>query len=238
MTDVSALVQGAKILGLELDQKSIYDFTLYKELLKEWNEKINITTITDDLEVDIKHFIDSLTPLTTGLFRDNIKVIDIGTGGGFPGLPIKIVKKDLDVLLMDSTMKKINFLNDVIDKLELERIEAIHGRAEEMGHNPQYREQFDIAVSRAVAQLNTLCEYCLPFVKVGGYFIAMKGSDMEEELKEATNSIKVLGGKLKEVKLIDLPLSDITHSLIIIEKIKETATIYPRGGGKPRKKPL
>lgn len=238
MTDVNALVNGAKMLGLEMDQKNINDFTLYKELLKEWNEKINITTITDDFEIDIKHFIDSITPLTTGLFKDNIKVIDIGTGGGFPGLPLKIMKRDLDVLLVDSTMKKINFLNDVINKIGLEKIQAIHGRAEEMGRDPLYREKFDVAISRAVAQLNTLCEYCLPFVKVGGYFISMKGSDIDEELKEASNSIKVLGGKLKEVKLIKLPLSDINHSLIIIEKIKETATKYPRGGGKPRKKPL
>ncbi len=238
MTDVNALVNGAKMLGLEMDQKNINDFTLYKELLKEWNEKINITTITDDFEIDIKHFIDSITPLTTGLFKDNIKVIDIGTGGGFPGLPLKIMKRDLDVLLVDSTMKKINFLNDVINKIGLEKIQAIHGRAEEMGRDPIYREKFDVAISRAVAQLNTLCEYCLPFVKVGGYFISMKGSDIDEELKEASNSIKVLGGKLKEVKLIKLPLSDINHSLIIIEKIKETATKYPRGGGKPRKKPL
>jgi len=238
MTDVNTLVNGAKMLGLEMDQKNINDFTLYKELLKEWNEKINITTITDDFEIDIKHFIDSITPLTTGLFKDNIKVIDIGTGGGFPGLPLKIMKRDLDVLLVDSTMKKINFLNDVINKIGLEKIQAIHGRAEEMGRDPLYREKFDVAISRAVAQLNTLCEYCLPFVKVGGYFISMKGSDIDEELKEASNSIKVLGGKLKEVKLIKLPLSDINHSLIIIEKIKETATKYPRGGGKPRKKPL
>jgi len=238
MTDVNTLVNGAKMLGLEMDQKNINDFTLYKELLKEWNEKINITTITDDFEIDIKHFIDSITPLTTGLFKDNIKVIDIGTGGGFPGLPLKIMKRDLDVLLVDSTMKKINFLNDVINKIGLEKIQAIHGRAEEMGRDPIYREKFDVAISRAVAQLNTLCEYCLPFVKVGGYFISMKGSDIDEELKEASNSIKVLGGKLKEVKLIKLPLSDINHSLIIIEKIKETATKYPRGGGKPRKKPL
>lgn len=238
MIDVNALVQGARILGIELDKKKIDDFILYKQLLKEWNEKINITTITDDYEIDIKHFVDSLTPLTTDLFAENITVIDVGTGGGFPGIPLKIVRKDLDIVLVDSTNKKINFLNDVIDKLGLEKIQAIHGRAEEMGRNSLYREKFHVAISRAVAQLNTLCEYCLPFVKVGGYFIAMKGPDIDEELNQASNSIKVLGGKLIDKKMVNLPLSDITHSLIIIEKVKETPTKYPRGGGKPRKKPL
>jgi 16S rRNA (guanine527-N7)-methyltransferase len=238
MIDVSALVEGARILGLELEQKNIDDFVLYKQLLKEWNEKINITTITDDFEIDIKHFLDSLTPLTTDLFKENITVIDVGTGGGFPGIPIKIVRKDLDIVLMDSTNKKINFLKDVIDKLGLDKIQAIHARAEELGRDSLYREKFNIAISRAVAQLNTLCEYCLPFVKVGGYFISMKGPDIEEELEEARNSIKVLGGRLMDIKIVKLPLSDITHSLIIIEKVKETPTKYPRGGGKPRKKPL
>ncbi|NLY77119.1 MAG: 16S rRNA (guanine(527)-N(7))-methyltransferase RsmG [Tissierellia bacterium] len=238
MTDIKALVEGASLLGLELDQEKIDEFIKYKELLKEWNEKVNITTITDDFEIDIKHFIDSLTPLTTDYFKENIRVIDIGTGGGFPGLPLKIMNKSMDVTLVDSTKKKINFLKDVIESLGLEKVQAIHGRAEEMARDPLYREKFNIAISRAVAQLNTLCEYCLPFVEVGGYFISMKGSDIEDELKEAENSIKVLGGKLKETRIVKLPLSDITHSLIIIEKVRNTSTKYPRGGGKPRKKPL
>lgn len=238
MTDVNALIKGAEALGIKLEKEQIDNFILYKELLEEWNQKINITTITDSFEIDIKHFVDSITPLTTEFFKENIKLIDIGTGGGFPGLPIKIMREDIEVVLVDSTKKKVNFLADVIDKLGLEKIQAIHGRAEEMGRNTNYREKFDIAISRAVAQLNTLCEYCLPFVKVGGYFIAMKGPDVKEEVEEASNSIKLLGGKLIDTKVIKLPLSDITHSLIIIEKIKGTPTKYPRGGGKPRKKPL
>ncbi len=238
MTDVNALIKGAEALGIKLEKEQIDNFILYKELLEEWNQKINITTITDSFEIDIKHFVDSITPLTTEFFKENIKLIDIGTGGGFPGLPIKIMREDIEVVLVDSTKKKVNFLADVIDKLGLEKIQAIHGRAEEMGRNTDYREKFDIAISRAVAQLNTLCEYCLPFVKVGGYFIAMKGPDVKEEVEEASNSIKLLGGKLIDTKVIKLPLSDITHSLIIIEKIKGTPTKYPRGGGKPRKKPL
>ncbi|MBZ2175692.1 16S rRNA (guanine(527)-N(7))-methyltransferase RsmG [Schnuerera sp. xch1] len=238
MTNVNTLIKGAKTLGIELNEEEINNFVLYKELLKKWNQKINITSITDDIEVDIKHFIDSITPLTTNVFKENIKLIDIGTGGGFPGIPLKIIKKDMNVLLLDSTMKRIKFLSEVVDELSLEHVTPVHGRAEEMGRDKKYREKFDIAISRAVASLNTLCEYCLPLVKVGGHFISMKGSDVDEELNEAKNSIKILGGRVKDKKIIDLPSSDITHSLIIIEKIKETPTKYPRGGGKPKKKPL
>lgn len=238
MTNINTLIEGGKTLGIELKEEEINNFILYKQLLKEWNKKINITSITDNEEIDIKHFIDSITPLTTNLIGKNIKMIDIGTGGGFPGLPLKIMNKEMDVVLLDSLKKRITFLNDIIEKLNLENITTIHGRAEELGRDKNYREKYDIAISRAVASLNTLNEYCLPFVKTGGYFISMKGPDVDEELKEAEKSIKILGGKLKDVKVIDLPLSDITHSLIIIEKIKETPTKYPRGGGKPKKKPL
>ena len=238
MTNVNTLIKGGKILGIDINEDKINSFILYKELLKEWNKKINITSITDDEEIDIKHFIDSITPLTTDLFRKDIKMIDIGTGGGFPGVPLKIINEDMEVVLLDSLKKRIIFLNEIIDKLDLKNIISIHGRAEELGRDKSYREKYDIAISRAVASLNTLSEYCLPFVKVGGFFISMKGSDVDEELKEAEKSIRILGGKLKEKKVIKLPLSDITHSLIIIEKIKETPTKYPRGGGKPKKKPL
>ena len=238
MTNVNTLIKGGKILGISINEDKINSFILYKELLKEWNKKINITSITDDEEIDIKHFIDSITPLTTDLFRKDIKMIDIGTGGGFPGVPLKIINEDMEVVLLDSLKKRIIFLNEIIDKLDLKNIILIHGRAEELGRDKSYREKYDIAISRAVASLNTLSEYCLPFVKVGGFFISMKGSDVDEELKEAEKSIRILGGKLKEKKVIKLPLSDITHSLIIIEKIKETPTKYPRGGGKPKKKPL
>lgn len=238
MTNVNTLIKGGKILGIDINEDKINSFILYKELLKEWNKKINITSITDDEEIDIKHFIDSITPLTTDLFRKDIKMIDIGTGGGFPGVPLKIINEDMEVVLLDSLKKRIIFLNEIIDKLDLKNIISIHGRAEELGRDKSYREKYDIAISRAVASLNTLSEYCLPFVKVGGFFISMKGSDVDEELKEAEKSIRILGGKLKEKKVIKLPLSDITHSLIIIEKIKETPTKYPRAGGKPKKNPL
>lgn len=238
MTNVDTLIEGANALGVELADDKIDKFILYKQVLKEWNQKINITSITDDVEIDIKHFIDSLTPLNVNLFEQGIKIIDIGTGGGFPGIPLKIVREDLNVVLLDSLNKRIRFLDEVISKLELENIIAIHGRAEELGRNKSHREKYDIAISRAVASLDTLSEYSLPFVKVGGYFISMKGPDFDEELDKAERGIKTLGGRVKDAKLITLPKSDITHSLIIIEKIKETPTKYPRGGGKPKKNPL
>lgn len=238
MTKVDVLIRGVEELKISLSNDNVHDFILYKELLKEWNEKINITSITEDDEIDIKHFLDSLTPFLTNLFNGNKKIIDIGTGGGFPGLPLKIVNKDLDVTLLDSLNKRIIFLNEVISSLKLNKIEAVHGRAEELSLNPKYREKFDICVSRAVASLNTLSEYCIPFVKVGGYFISMKGPDIEEELNNSENAILTLGGRVVDKKLITIPESDITHSLVIIEKIKPTPTKYPRGGGKPRKNPL
>lgn len=232
------LINGLEKLNISLEGKDVDSFEIYKEILKEWNTKINITTITDDEEIDIKHFLDSLSPLKTNIFDGKKKLIDIGTGGGFPGIPLKIVKKELNVTLIDSLNKRINFLNEVINRLNLNDIVAIHGRAEEMSIRPLYREKYDIAISRAVASLNTLSEYCIPFVKVGGFFISMKGPEVEEELKSSSNAIKILGGSIADKKLIPLPGTDIVHSLIIIEKIKETPTKYPRGGGKPRKNPL
>lgn len=238
MVNVNTLIDGLRELEIEINEEEVRDFILFKELLQEWNQKINLTSIIEDEEIDIKHFIDSVIPLKTGLFNDKLRVIDIGTGGGFPGLPLKIMNKDLDILLLDSTNKKINFLDIVINSLGLEGIEAYHGRAEEMARKKGFREQYDIAISRAVASLDTLTEYCLAFVKLGGHFISMKGPDIEEELRDGEKAINVLGGRIKEVKKFTLPKTDIVHSLIIIEKIRETPTKYPRMGGKPRKQPL
>ncbi|NLK42950.1 MAG: 16S rRNA (guanine(527)-N(7))-methyltransferase RsmG [Tissierellia bacterium] len=238
MDNIETLLKGVRELNIELNERQVNNFIKYKNLLKEWNKKINITAITEDDEIDIKHFLDSLTPVTTGLFDRNISVIDIGTGGGFPGLPLKVYNEELKVTLLDSLNKRITFLKEVIESLELDNIEAIHGRAEELGRMENYRNQYDISISRAVASLNTLSEYCIPFVKLGGYFISMKGPDVEDELKEAEKAIKTLGGKIVNVESINIPQSDITHSLIIIEKIKETPTKYPRAGGKPKKNPL
>ncbi len=238
MSDISTLLEGIVDLEIKLNEEQKKKFTEYKRLLKEWNKKINITAITEDDDIDIKHFLDSLTPYTTGLFNGNKKIIDIGTGGGFPGLPLKILNPQLHVTLLDSLNKRIIFLNEVISLLDLMEIEAIHGRAEELGRTEDHRGIYDIVISRAVASLNTLSEYCIPFVKVGGYFISMKGSDVYDEIKDAEKGIKILGGNIIKKEIITLPKSDIVHSLIIIEKIKETPTKYPRAGGKPKKNPL
>lgn len=238
MSNIDTLVRGISELQMEIGNDKLQKFKTYKTLLKEWNEKINITAIKDDEEIDIKHFLDSLTIFKTGKITEGKRVIDIGTGGGFPGVPIKIIEDSLEVVLLDSLNKRLKFLDEVIKELGFENIRTMHERAEDLGNNKDYREKFDIAVSRAVASLNILAEYCLPFVKPNGYFIAMKGSDSSEEIKEAENAIKILGGKLEDKIDIRIPQSDIIHSLLIIKKIGHTPTKYPRQSGKIKKSPL
>ncbi len=238
MTSINTLVNGLDILKVNMEHEDIEKFRTYKELLLEWNNKINLTAITDEEEVDIKHFLDSLTVLNTGYIKNGDRIIDVGTGGGFPGLPLKIVNNSCEVVLLDSLNKRIKFLNEVIDKLGLKNINSIHGRAEDFGRNEEYREKFDIVVSRAVASLNILSEFCLPFAKVGGHFIAMKGPEIKEEIKGAERAIKLLGGSIEDQMDMKLPFSDIVHTLIVIKKIKTTSTKYPRNPGKPKKSPL
>ncbi|SCG84565.1 16S rRNA methyltransferase GidB [Proteiniborus sp. DW1] len=238
MSNIDTLVRGISELQLDIGNDKLEKFRTYKALLKEWNEKINITAIKDDEEIDVKHFLDSLTIFKTDKLTKGKRVIDIGTGGGFPGVPIKIVEDSLEVVLLDSLNKRLKFLDEVIKELGLENIRTMHERAEDLGNNKDYREKFDIAVSRAVASLNILAEYCLPFVKPNGYFIAMKGSDSSEEIKEAENAIKILGGELENKIDIRIPQSDIVHSLLIIKKIGHTPTKYPRQSGKIKKNPL
>ena len=207
------------------------EFELYMNLLLEWNEKINLTAITEPADVRVKHFEDSLTCLKSGYIKDGDKVVDVGTGAGFPGLPIKIENNSVKLTLMDRLNKRINFLKEVSHKLNMDT-ECIHIRAEEAGKNKLYREQFDVSVSRAVARLCVLVEYCLPLVKVGGYMLAMKGKDIEEELEQAKPLIKSLGGQVKEVQLHTLSDEEITHSIVVIEKISNTPGKYPRNGKK------
>lgn len=230
--------QGLEQVGLSASEDAIQKLEQYKALLLEWNEKINLTAITESREVDIKHFVDSGTCLSTGYIKDGANIIDVGTGAGFPGVPIKILNESLHVTLLDSLNKRIKYLEDVVSKLNLKDVKLVHSRAEDGGSNKLYREKYDIALSRAVAALNVLCEYCLPFVKVGGFFICQKGPSYNEELDAAAKAIDVLGGKLREVKSYNLPFSDITHYIIIIEKIKETPTKYPRKAGKPSSEPI
>lgn len=238
MSNIDTLVKGIGEFDIELSQDQQEKFSLFKELIQVWNEKINLTAITEDKEMDIKHFLDSASIFETGKILPGKSIIDIGTGGGFPGIPIKIIESDTDVVLFDSLKKRLKVLDEIIEKLDLKGIKTVHGRAEEASRTDEFREAFDLATSRAVAALPTLCEYCLPFVKVGGYFIAMKGPDLEEELKSSENAIKKLGGEVEDLISVELPSSDIVHNLLIIKKINHTPTKYPRGGGKPKKKPL
>jgi 16S rRNA (guanine527-N7)-methyltransferase len=234
----SILQQGLQQLNIEATTETLDKFELLKGLLVEWNEKINLTAITESKEVDIKHFVDSATCLATGYIKDGHKIIDVGTGAGFPGVPIKILNASLKVTLLDSLNKRIKYLEDVVNKLELKEVTLVHSRAEDGGISKLYREKYDIALSRAVAAMNVLCEYCLPFVKVGGYFICQKGPSYKEELESAAKAIDILGGKIREVKGFKLPNSEITHYIIIIEKVKATPPKYPRKAGKPAAEPI
>ncbi len=218
--------------GIKVTVDKVDKFEKYYNLLLEFNQKFNITAITEREEVIVKHFIDSV------LGVDKIvgnKLIDIGSGGGFPAIPLRIMRDDLLLTTLEATGKKCEFLKTVVDKLELENVTVLNGRAEDIAKNSLYREQFDVCTARAVARLNTLCEYCMPFVKLGGYFLAYKG-DAEEEVKEAQNAIKVLGGKIEKVETFDL--FGAKRQIVCIKKIKNTPSLYPRGNGKERKKPL
>ncbi len=222
--------------NIEISDNQLEKFDKYMRLLLEWNEKINLTSIVEPDEVKIKHFLDSLTVLK--YIHDDDKVIDIGTGAGFPGIPLKIMKPDAKITLLDSLNKRINFLNIVIEELGLKNIETIHGRAEEFARNKMYREKYDVAVSRAVANLSTLTEYMLPFVKVGGKCICMKGANVKEEVDKAKNAIQELGGKIEKIDNFYLSNNDNERNIIIIKKIKETKSKYPRKAGMPSKEPL
>ena len=230
------LAQGMKELKIELNQTQIEQFYKYMELLKEWNEKINLTAITEPEEIIQKHFIDSATIIKD--LEKSKKIIDIGTGAGFPGIPIKIIKPEIEVVLVDSLNKRIKFLEETIKKLNLKKIRAIHARAEEIGQNKEYREQFDAVVSRAVANMTILSEYTIPLIKQNGTAIYMKGSEIEEELENSKKAIKVLGGTIEKVEKFKLPKSEIKRNNIIIKKTSKTSEKYPRNSAKIKKNPI
>ena len=226
---------GEKI-DIKFTEEQLNQFYKYMNLLLEWNEKINLTAITDPNEVILKHFIDSLT--INKYIKENSTLADVGTGAGFPGIPLKILRPDLKITLVDSLNKRINFLNEVINKLNLVNIETVHSRIEDFGIDNKYRESFDFVTARAVANLAVLSEYLLPIAKVGGQCVCMKGSSVEEELSNGKNAIKVLGGKIKNIDEFVLPDSDMSRNVIIIDKIKNTPNKYPRKAGIPVKEPL
>ena len=226
---------GEKI-DIKFTEEQLNQFYKYMNLLLEWNEKINLTAITDPNEVILKHFIDSLT--INKYIKENSTLADVGTGAGFPGIPLKILRPDLKITLVDSLNKRINFLNEVINKLNLVNIETVHSRIEDFGKDKKYRESFDFVTARAVANLAVLSEYLLPIAKVGGQCVCMKGSSVEEELSNGKNAIKVLGGKIKNIDEFVLPDSDMSRNVIIIDKIKNTPNKYPRKAGILVKEPL
>lgn len=230
------LIKGAAEYSINLSAAQIDAFFCYKDILKEWNNKINLTAIQNDNDIIIKHFIDSLSIFS--YIKNDTSLIDVGTGAGFPGIPIKIANSSINVTLLDSLEKRIKFLNQVIIQIKLEQIETFHGRAEDFGNKPNFRESFDYCTARAVTRLPVLLEYCLPFVKVGGYFIAMKGNEPKEELDTSKNALSILGGEIIDIKYFTLPFSENKRSIIFIKKFRQTPGKYPRKPGVPLKNSL
>ncbi len=230
------MIDYGKEIDIVFTEEQLQKFYQYMNLLIEWNEKINLTAIVEPKEIILKHFIDSLTIIQ--YIKPNESVIDIGTGAGFPGIPIKILRKDLKITLLDSLNKRIKFLDEVIKELGLENINAVHARIEEYAKNKQYREKYDVATSRAVANLTTLSEYMLPMVKIKGRAICMKGSEISDEISKSKKSIKILGGEIVDIEEFTLPKSDNKRNVILIEKTENTPSKYPRKPGIPSKEPL
>ncbi|MCI5874019.1 MAG: 16S rRNA (guanine(527)-N(7))-methyltransferase RsmG [Roseburia sp.] len=227
---------GLEKLNITLSDAQMQQFLDYYEMLVETNKVMNLTAITEFDEVIEKHFLDSLSLCQVYDLNREIKILDMGTGAGFPGIPLKIAFPEIDLVLADSLNKRIKFLQEVINRLELKKVEALHARAEEMGRNKQYREQFDLCVSRAVANLSSLSEYCIPFVKEGGMFISYKSGEIEEETNQAKKAITILGGKIEDIYKFDL--YEQKRSFVIIRKEKKTPKAYPRKAGTPTKMPL
>jgi 16S rRNA (guanine527-N7)-methyltransferase len=238
MTFEQALIQAGNESGWQFTPEQLQAFKVYNDLLLSWNEKINLTAITDVAEIAVKHMIDSLSCYQQAMFPDGCSVIDVGTGAGFPGLPLKIVYPDIRLTLLDSLNKRLLFLQEVVSSLGLETVEFMHARAEDAGQKAGSRESFQVALSRAVARLDVLAELCLPLVKVGGYFIALKGARYREELTEAEAAIKKLGGKVAAVRPVNLPSLSDSRAVIYIAKDHPTPKEFPRRPGLPEKKPL
>ncbi|MBR4892869.1 MAG: 16S rRNA (guanine(527)-N(7))-methyltransferase RsmG [Clostridia bacterium] len=226
------------LMGLTIDDTKEEKFKKYTKLLTDYNNKVNLTSILDPDEINLKHYLDSVLPVLSGFFKDGMSVIDVGCGAGFPSVPLKIYNPSLKFTLLDSLNKRINFLNILIEELGLTDISTFHSRAEDAGHMENYRQKYDICVARAVAPLNVLMEYCTPFVKCDGYFIALKGKDGDIELDNAKNAMKILNIELVKKEEFILPGTDNQRKIYIFKKIKSTPDKYPRQAGKPTKNPL
>ncbi|MGM0379283.1 MAG: 16S rRNA (guanine(527)-N(7))-methyltransferase RsmG [Bacillota bacterium] len=231
-------IEKLNYLDIKLDENQINQFDTFMNDMLKWNKKVRLTSITEEKNIIDKHFVDSLSVLITDIFEKNAKILDIGTGGGFPGIPLKIYDRSFDLTMIDSRLKKIEYVNHLINKYNFKNTEAFHKRAENLANEKKYREKYDIVVSRAVANMATLSEYCLPFVKLNGFFVAMKGPKDEKEINNSKYAIKKLGGKIQKVIELKLPKTDMERSLIIIKKIKNTPSKYPRRPGRPKNKPL
>lgn len=238
MENKDILRKGIEELGISVNDKILQNFKVYREVLVDWNQKMNLTGIEEEREVYIKHFLDSISAITNNYIKDGMSIIDVGTGAGFPGLPLRICLKNVKLTLLDSLNKRINFLQEVSAKVGIDNIEFIHGRAEDFGKDENYREKYDIATARAVAGLPVLIEFCAPFIKLGGYFVCLKGPNANLELEEAKKAIEIMGLKFVEKIDVKLPELDLSHNILVFKKIKNTPEKYPRKAGKPSKNPI
>lgn len=230
--------EGCRMLNLSLSDHQLSQFQLYYEFLIEKNKQINLTAITEFEDVLIKHFLDSLSCVKVLDMNKTKRIIDVGTGAGFPGVPLKIAFPDIEICLLDSLNKRILFLEELCEQIHLENVLTLHSRAEDAAHDEKFRESFEVSVSRAVANLAVLSEYCIPFVKENGMFVSYKSGKIEEEISQSEQAIKTLGGKIIKTEIFTLPKTEISRSLIVIKKIKETGKKYPRKSGIPERKPI
>ena len=238
MNNAEILKSGIEELGISCKDDTIEKFRIYREILVDWNQKMNLTGIEDEKEVYIKHFLDSVAAVKNGYIKDGMSIIDVGTGAGFPGLPLRICLENTKVTLLDSLNKRINFLDEVCKNIKVDNVELIHGRAEDFGKDENYREQYHIATARAVAGLPILMEFCVPFIKVGGYFVCLKGPNADTELEESKKAMEVLGLEFVEKIDVKLPDTDLNHNIVVFKKVNSTPAKYPRKAGKPVKSPI
>ena len=238
MEALNTLKKSFEAMNIENRQELIEKFRIYMEGVIEWNEKVNLTTITDPDEFVIKHFIDSIICANYPEYVNAAKIIDVGTGAGFPGIPLSIISPEKEFILMDSLNKRLKIINELCQRSDIKNVVTLHARAEELAKNKAYRERYDLCVSRAVANMSVLAEYCLPFIKVGGFLMAYKGPEAENEVKEAEHALSLLGGKAEEIRNGNLKEFGIEHKVVVIKKVKNTPSKFPRKAGTPAKEPL